>query len=293
METKKINISIDSLCIGDDYPVRLMGVINISSESFYKDSVVAFADVPAQATAMIEQGAVIIDIGGRSTAPNAGAISVEEEKKRVTQALVSLFEGCGIGRSFISIDTQYVEVGKAAFAVFEKYGKADRFICNDVSCLAADDAMAAWLAEIDVPAIIMAGHNVPGDSLGIEQTIEDLKRGIEKLDKSGYKIEEKLIVDPAIGHWIPQKSTEYDLEIVKSLQAFRILNKPILVGISRKSFIGSVTGAKDPGQRLPGTLGATAIAVFNGAHVVRTHDVNRETIEVIAIASAIKNAGKK
>jgi dihydropteroate synthase len=290
MNSRTIGITINGIGIGDDSPVRIMGIINLSGESFYKGSVAETTSVPEKARQMIEQGASILDIGGRSTAPAAQPISVEEEKERVVRALESLFEHFDPGSTLVSIDTQYTDVGKAAFTVFERFGKERLFIMNDVSCLITDPRMNEWVTDIGCPLVIMSSHGTPGDSLGIERTIRDLESAIEKLERSGFDVAGKLIIDPAIGHWIPQKKSEYDFELVAQLARFRSLGKPILVGISRKSFVGSATGTSDPGERLSGTLAATAIAVFNGAHIVRTHDVTKETIDAVLVASSVRKA---
>ncbi|MFX1591921.1 MAG: dihydropteroate synthase, partial [Promethearchaeota archaeon] len=100
--------------------------------------------------------------------------------------------------------------------------------------------------------------------------------------------ENNIILDPGIGHWIEKKIHLYDLKIIGNLQRLKKLNKPILIAISRKSFIGTTLNIPDPENRLNGTLSATAIAVFNGAHVVRTHDVNDQLLEIIKMAEEIR-----
>jgi dihydropteroate synthase len=107
------------------------------------------------------------------------------------------------------------------------------------------------------------------------------------LESKNYDLN-KLIIDPGIGKWIPEKTFEYDLSIIDNLERFRIFLQPILVGISRKSFIGAVLNKKNPADRLVGTLASTTIAVYNGAHIIRTHDVTPELQEMVKMASAIR-----
>ncbi|HME52273.1 MAG TPA: dihydropteroate synthase [Candidatus Lokiarchaeia archaeon] len=287
MTDTKIHIQIHGLAIGDDHPVRVMGVLNVSGESFYKKSVVQPKDIHVKAREMIDNGATMLDVGGRSTAPTAPSISVAEEKKRVEAALNALLPKLENDAVLISVDTQYKDVADYALKTFERHGMDEQFILNDVSGLHGDPELAPWIADVGKSVIIMASHEKPGDSLGIDQAINDLTGSIALLENLDYDTTQ-VIVDPAIGHWIPEKVPEYDLELLNRLQAFRSLGHCILVAISRKSFIGEILAAK-PDDRFHGTLSATAIAVFNGAHVIRTHDVNKETIDVIKIAEAIKH----
>lgn len=287
MLDKKIHVQIHGLAIGDDHPVRIMGVLNVSSESFYKKSVVQPRDIHLKAHDMIDHGATMLDVGGRSTAPSAPPISKDEENERVNAALNALLPKIENDAVLISVDTQFKDVADHALKTFEHHGMEEQFILNDVSGLYGDAEIAPWIADTGKPVIIMASHEKPGDSLGIDQAIKDLADSIALLENLNYDTT-NIIVDPAIGHWISEKSPEYDLELLNQLQAFRSLGHCILVAISRKSFIGEILDAK-PDDRFYGTLSATAIAVFNGAHVIRTHDVNKETIEVIKIAEAIKH----
>ena len=133
----------------------------------------------------------------------------------------------------------------------------------------------------------MASKKIPGDLCTIEEIIEEFKKTIESLIKKGYD-ENKIILDPGIGHWIEEKNHIYDLKIIGNLNKLKELNKPILVAISRKSFIGTTLNIPDPEKRLNRTLAATAIAIFNGAHIVRTHDVTPQLFELVKISKAIQ-----
>jgi dihydropteroate synthase len=123
--------------------------------------------------------------------------------------------------------------------------------------------------------------------MSVNSILESIFESILELERKNYNLK-RLIIDPGIGKWIPEKTFEYDLSIIDNLERFRAFGQPILVGISRKSFIGTVLNKKDPSERLNGTLAATVIAVYNGAHVIRTHDVTPNLVEMITMAKAIR-----
>jgi dihydropteroate synthase len=275
----------DFLDIGDDFPTVIIGVINLSPESFYKGSVYSEPEMIREAALnMINNGAQILDIGGRSTAPWSDKISIEEEVKRMNIAMDVV---CKIipENIIISVDTQYREVAESAFNIASKEKR--KIIINDVSCLKTDPSLADFIIAKDLPIIIMASKKVPGDLCTIDEIIEEFNNTIKNLKKKSYD-ENKIILDPGIGHWIEKKSHLYDLKIIGNLQKLKKLNKPILVAISRKSFIGTTLNIPDPEDRFYGTLSATAIAVFNGAHLVRTHDVNKQILEIVKMAEKIR-----
>ena len=138
----------------------------------------------------------------------------------------------------------------------------------------------------------MASNKVPGDLCTIEEIFEEFDGTINNLKNKGYN-ENKIILDPGIGHWIKKKTHIYDLKIIGNLSKLKKLNKPILIAISRKSFIGTTLNIPDPENRLNGTISATAIAVFNGAHIVRTHDVNNQLLEIVKMAEEIRKSRQK
>ena len=283
---KKIHTKIfDFLELGDDFPTVIMGVINLSPESFYKGSVYKDPErIKKAALEMIKNGAQILDIGGRSTAPWSEKITVEEEVNRMKIALKSV---CKIipKNIIISVDTQYREVAEVAFEITDRANR--KIIINDVSCLKTDPTLANFIIAKDLPLIIMASKMVPGDLCTIDEIIEEFNKTIQNLKEKGYD-ENKIILDPGIGHWIQEKTHIYDLKIIANLKKLKKLNKAILVAISRKSFIGTTLNLPDPEDRLNGTLSATAIAVFNGAHLVRTHDVSNQLLEIIKMAEEIR-----
>jgi dihydropteroate synthase len=271
-----VDTVISGIKVGDVHPVRIMGVINISRESFYKDSVIKQENIVAYAEKMVTEGAVFLDVGGRSTWPLGDKISKEEERKRLVPSLELLLNNIDVP---ISVDTQYADLAKDALEM-------GAHIINDVSGLTNDPLMAEVIGEYQCPVVVMASNKVPGDPIGMNKVLKSLINIIQKAGKNGIA-SDKIIIDPAIGRWIPQKIPEYDFATIRKLECLKVLGKPILVAISRKSLIGEVVD-KPPAGRLVGSLAATAIAVYNGAHIIRTHDVT-DTVDAIKVAESIKN----
>jgi dihydropteroate synthase len=270
------------LKVGDAYPVRVVGVINVSPESFYKGSIVTTREEIAAATSkMVEEGAEILDVGAMSTAPYLQTeISVDEEKKRLTSAIKVIKEKVNVP---VSADTTRSIPAEAAI-------KAGADIINDVSGLKNDARMARLVAEYDVPLIIVARGGTPQGGSPIQRVITALKQSLHIAEGAGISLD-KIVVDPGIGFF---RQTEYpwyiwDCSVIGNLQKLRKLGRPIHVGVSRKSFIGKILVQENPEQRLFGSLSAAAIAVFNGAHLVRTHDV-KATVEVVRLAEYIKKS---
>lgn len=275
----------DTISIGDDFPPVLMGVLNLSPESFYKGSVYSSNDrLKAVAEQMISNGAKILDLGARSTAPWSKKISLDEEIDRLIPALTLLCELLP-KQVLISIDTQYSKVAKHAFQIATDFGI--NIIINDVSCLKTDPEMINLLAKTGLPVILMASKDVPGDLITMEEIIFEFREIIEKLRLKQYDTN-KIILDPGIGRWIEEKTPEYDMKLISDLEKLRVLQKPILMALSRKSFIGSALKIEDPEKRYNGTLAATAISVFNGAHIIRSHDINQQIAEIVAMAKIMR-----
>jgi len=275
----------DFLEIGDNYPTIVMGVLNLSPESFYKGSVYDNAKKIEFATKnMIDNGAALLDLGARSTAPWSEKITIEEEINRMESAMNVV---CKIipDNIVLSIDTQYRRVAQRAMKISAKFNK--KIIVNDVSCLKTDPGLGDFVTENELPIILMASKEVPGDILSLEDIICEFNKTIELLERKGYD-GKKIILDPGIGRWVDKKTPEIDLKIIGNLHKLRSLNKPILVAISRKSFIGAILNISEPEKRLNGTLSATAIAIYKGAHIIRTHDVNQQLTEIIKIAEEIR-----
>jgi dihydropteroate synthase len=275
----------DFLEIGNDFPTVIMGVINLSPESFYKGSVyVEPSKIRDAASEMVKNGAQILDLGGRSTAPWSEKITFEEEISRMKIAMETVCEIIP-NNIIISVDTQYRKVAEATLEIANQSNK--KIIINDVSCLKSDPTLADFVIEKDLPIIIMASKKVPGDLCTINEIIDEFKITIKNLKKKGFD-ENKIILDPGIGHWIEEKTHIHDLKIIGNLKKLKKLNKAILVAISRKSFIGTTLNIPDPENRLNGTLSATAIAIFNGAHLIRSHDVNNQLIDMVKMAEEIR-----
>jgi len=273
-----LNIDIGELVVGPREPVRVMGVINLSPESFYQGAV---ADNIERFQAMIEnsskEGADMIDIGGASTAPKniygTSDISVEEEIKRVFQALGSIKTS---SYPPLSIDTTSSKVAEVALDLGVS-------MVNDISGLNADPKMASLVADRGVPLVLMANCGVPCESVQTSLTL--LKKSLERAKQVGIE-SKRIILDPGIGFGKPP---EVDVAILQELNRFVKLNHPLLVGVSRKAFIGHILDQPDPSDRLIGSLGATTVAVMKGASIIRTHDV-RETRVAVQMGEALRRS---
>ncbi|VVB87896.1 Pterin binding enzyme [uncultured archaeon] len=269
-----IEKTIAGLKVGDTQPVRIMGVINLSKESFYKGSVVQVDSVLSAARKMIEDGADLIDIGARSTWPLAQKISKEEERSRLIPALKPLQDI----KVPISVDTMFADIADEALG-------AGADIINDVSGFTADDRMVEVAKEHNCPVVLMASYRHPGDPVGMTAVMDSLGRIISRAEVKGIN-PDNIIIDPAIGKWTQEKLPLYDYETIDNIQRLRVFGKPVLAAISRKSFIGETLN-KPAAERLYGSLAATAIAVRNGAHIIRTHDV-APTVDAVRVAEAAR-----
>lgn len=268
---------IGKVRLGDLHPVRVMGVINLSRESFYEESVAGEDAVLERALSFAEEGAEVLDLGAVSTAPGSPAISEEEEKRRLFPALEGVLDGV-VGEVAISVDTQRATVADKALSMGAS-------CINDVSGL-LDPDMARTVADHDASLIIMASKERPGDILDMGEIVASLGGRLKNAAEAGVS-PEKVTVDPGVGHWTPPKVPGYDLAILDGFSRLRVLNRPVMAAVSRKSFIGAVLKRQNPAERLQGSLAATAIAVYNGAHLVRTHDV-AASLETIRMAEAIR-----
>ncbi|ANF23105.1 dihydropteroate synthase [Thermococcus piezophilus] len=257
---------------------KIMGVINVSPESFYKGSVRNDEDKLIEtAVKMVKHGASFIDIGAKSTAPYLETqIPLEEEVRRAVWAIKTIREHVEVP---ISIDTTSARVA-------EEVLNAGANIINDVTGLKGDPEMAQIASEYNAPVIVCAHGEVKNLSDPIHTVMDFLQESLVIAEKHGI---EEVAVDPAIGFLRPEWPPwyEWDSKVIANLNMLKIFGKPILVGVSRKSFIGAITGRKDPNERLPGSLSATAIAGFNGANIIRTHDV-KETLDAVRMAEFIR-----
>jgi dihydropteroate synthase len=215
---------------------------------------------------MVEQGADIIDVGARSTAPNTQAISGTEEASRIDKALKEL-DGTGIT---ISVDTMNPWVLEVCL-------KHEIHAVNDISGLASP-AFTKRIAEAGLPAFLMATNYQPGDVVGVEATIEALRTVQGRCDAAGIS---NYVLDPAIGIWTPRRSFDDNWDLCRNFEKFTLLDRPVLAAISRKSFIGNLLN-KEPADRLTGSLAVTVMLLEKGASVVRAHDVS-QTRDVIRV----------
>jgi len=261
-------------------PVRVMAVLNVSPESFYQGSVQTGRDSLAEtARAMANVGADIIDIGAMSTAPYLKThISIAEETERLTQAIKAVVPYVTVP---ISADTQRAQPAAAALA-------AGARIINDVSGLKHDPAMAALIARTGAGAIVMASEGIPSTSAPMTRIKDALAESLQIAAQAGIS-HDHIVLDPGVGFFrkpgIPWD--EWDCTVLRELASLRGLGFPLLVGVSRKSFIGKILGQPEATDRLLGSLACAAIAVYNGAHIIRAHDV-KETVETVRMAERLR-----
>jgi dihydropteroate synthase len=265
--------------VGDHHPVAIVGAMNLSPDSFYAGSVVKGpTEAVKRARCMLDEGADIIDVGAMSTAPGVKPIPLDLERRRlmpIVEALVKKLD------SPISVDTQRAEIARAAL-------KAGVHIINDVSGLKADPGMVRVLADFGCSAVLMAARRKPGDVRTIEGIKRELEESLRMCERHDIDLK-KIAIDPGIGFG---KGAEWDLHILANLKGLAALGRPICVAVSRKSFIGKVLDLPDPADRLWGSLAATAIAVLNGADVIRTHDPG-ETMHAVRLAESVRSAGSQ
>jgi dihydropteroate synthase len=258
----------------------LMGVLNVTPDSFadggrYLDAGKAIA----HGLELAADGADIIDIGGESSRPGADPVSAQEEMDRVLPVIQALRRALSVS---ISIDTYKAPVARAALAE-----GAD--VINDISALRFDPGMTSLVAEEKVPVVLMHMQGTPRtmqSSPHYEDVVEEVKTFL--LDRIRAVAEagvdpERILIDPGIGFG---KTLEHNLTLLRELPALASLGSPLLVGPSRKTFIGKILGV-GPEERLEGTLAVVAGAVLCGANMIRVHDV-REARRAIQIADAIR-----
>jgi dihydropteroate synthase len=258
-----------------------MGVINITPDSFSDPGECLDKDkAVAKGLELEEQGAEILDIGGESSRPGSDPVPEKEERERVIPVIAELRKRTNI---LLSIDTTKANVAEEALA-------AGADIVNDISAFRFDDRMPLLVTECGAPVILMHMKGVP-KTMQANPFYEDLFQEIrcfleERIaTAAAYGIaREKIIVDPGIGFG---KSLEHNLAIINNLRFLEDLDRPILLGISRKSFIGKILNLP-PQERTEGTIGGAVLSVIKGAHILRVHDVQRVK-RAVAVAEAILN----
>jgi dihydropteroate synthase len=258
----------------------VMGVLNVTPDSFSDGGRYFDPDAAAErATAMEREGADLIDIGGESTRPGSEGISVEEEIRRVLPVLERLRGKLKIP---ISIDTQKATVAEAAL-------HAGAEIINDVSALRRDPAIADVARRHRLPLVLMHMRGRPRTMQKLpfaRNVVADVRKGLREAVARARKAgvgRSHLILDPGIGFG---KSYAQNCELLARLPELARLGCPILVGTSRKSFIGKLLGDAPEDKRIWGTAAAVTASILGGAHIVRVHDV-AEMVQVTRIAEAI------
>ena len=258
----------------------IMGVCNLSPDSFSGDGLGDdIAATIAQAKRMVAEGADIIDIGGESTRPGTKPLSAADIDNELRLVIPAIERLAGELTVPLSIDTYKAGVARRAV-------KAGASLINDIWGLKRDPGIARVAAEAGVPIILMANQRDAPPRVGImAKVISDLETGINLAMKAGVA-GENIIIDPGIGFG---KSLEQNLELINRLAELKKLGKPILLGTSRKSVIGTVLDLP-PDQRLEGTAATIAIGIANGADMVRVHDV-KQMVRVCRMSDAIIRRG--
>jgi dihydropteroate synthase len=275
--------TVAGVSVGDGLDVAVVGALNVSPESFYSGSVVTDADrLLRAAEAMAQAGAAWLDVGAMSTAPYLAArIPETQEADRLQWAVGLLTAKLDLP---ISADTSRALAARAAL-------ESGARMLNDVTGLAADPALARLAADAGAGLVLMAHPAaVPAPAEPVPTVLAALAGSLARARAAGVP-DERILVDPGIGFFRGGGIAwpEWDCRVLAALPALRSLGRPLYVGVSRKSFIGAVSGVPDPADRLPGTLAATAAAILGGAHVIRAHDV-AETRQAARIAQAIRRA---
>jgi dihydropteroate synthase len=261
----------------------VMGVLNVTPDSFSDGGRFAGTEDAIEAgLAQLEAGADIVDVGGESTRPGAAPVAADEEIRRVVPVVEALRRR---HRGLVSIDTTKAAVARAAL-------DAGADLVNDVSGFRFDPGMAPLLAERRVPAVVM---HLRGDFAGMHRQPAYRDVALEVAQELGERLREaeragvergQVLLDPGLGF---AKDAGHTLELLRRLPELQALGRPLLVGPSRKSFIGRVLDLP-AGERVFGTAAAVAASILAGAHVVRVHDV-RPMVEVARVCDAILAAG--
>jgi dihydropteroate synthase len=254
----------------------VMGILNITPDSFSGDGLLATSDPVAaaveRAMGMTGEGADLLDVGGESTRPGHEIVGVDDEIARVVPVIRSIREA--LPAVPISVDTTKPAVAAAAL-------DAGANLVNDVWGVAADDALSRLAAERGVPIVLMHNRAEARYANLVSEVLADLQGAIDRAMRAGVPWE-SIVVDPGFGFG---KTAEHNLEMLRHLDAIRLLGRPVLLGTSRKSTLGKVLDLPAD-QRLEATLATTALAVGARVDVVRVHDV-RENVRAARMADAI------
>jgi dihydropteroate synthase len=261
----------------------VMGILNVTPDSFSDGGVHYDPDrhpdaALAHARALVAEGADAIDVGGESTRPGAEPVSEDEELRRV----IPVVEALAADGVIVSIDTSKAGVARRAIA-------AGAAIVNDVSAGAEDGLMLHTVAELDVPYVVMHMRGTPRTmqrdprySDVVAEVYDFLADHVRRLEHLGLA-RERMIIDPGIGFG---KTVGHNLGLLRRIRELTSLGRPVLVGTSRKSFVGTISGVDDALGRLEGSIVTAAHAVANGAAIVRVHDV-AATVRAVRTARAV------
>jgi dihydropteroate synthase len=273
-----------------------MGIVNVTPDSFLPSSRVPdCAAAVALGRSQVELGAAVIDVGGESTRPGATGLAADEERRRVIPVIERLAAAVEVP---ISVDTYKAEVARAAVA-------AGATLVNDVSGGLFDPGMPATIAELEVPVIvghvphgarsIAEVHAAPREAEPLAALLRDLGERLAAFEAAGVR-RERLLVDPGIGFG---KGARENVAILRNLAALGVFERPIVIGVSRKSFLDALVGVErhrgagdgrdrteGPEGRLAASLAAQVLAASRGAALVRTHDV-RESVSSLAVVDAV------
>lgn len=262
----------------------IMGIVNVTPDSFYAASRIKKDELLDRIARMIKEGVDIIDIGGESTRPGSDRIAEEEELNRVIPTVELVKKNFDV---LVSVDTYKAKVAEEALKIGAE-------IVNDISALRFDPNMIEVVKKYRPVVVLMHMKGEPKtmqENPYYEDVVKEIlyffKERIEFLREIG--MDDRIIIDPGIGFG---KRLEDNLEIIKRISEFKSLKKPVLIGASRKSFIGKILGDVPPEERLYGTLAVTALCVMNNVNIVRVHDIE-ENHHVIKMIEAIRgNIGR-
>jgi len=258
----------------------VMGIVNVTPDSF-SDGGQFFAadDALAQALTLVREGAAIVDIGGESTRPGSELVTLDEELRRVLPVVEALAGSVGVP---ISVDTMKAGVARRTLA-------AGAALINDVSALRFDDELVDVVAETGCPVCLMHMQGMPKtmqEDPRYDDVVDEVLGFLE--ERMAFALargvrEEQIMVDPGIGFG---KTVAHNLALLDGLDRFTALGRPVLLGASRKRFLGAILGA-EPAGRATGTVATTVIGYLAGAHVFRVHDV-KPNFEALRVALAVR-----
>lgn len=258
---------------------HVMGILNVTPDSFSDGGRFNQRDAALlQARRMVSDGAALVDVGGESTRPGSAAISVQEELDRVCPVVEAIANELD---TIISVDTSTPEV----IAESVRLGAG---LVNDVRALQREGALAAAV-EADVPVCLTHMKGQPGD-MQAKPEYDNVTREVASFLMSRVRLAEEagvlahhILLDPGFGFG---KNLDHNLELLAALEQMRALGYPLLVGVSRKTMLGQITG-RDVAERLPASLAAATIAAIKGASIIRAHDV-RETVDAVKVVTAME-----